>query len=196
MDTCQYTTLAAALTEVPDPRQRRGQRYPWSLLLILFTAALASGERHERGIGQWVQEPAPELAHWLGWSGPRFPSEATVRRALREVDLGALDARLAQLVPAAAPTGTRWRGARARREGDPGSPSPWPEDPPGWLASHQGEELGQMAVAEGSNEIPVALRVLSGRDLRGTVTTLDAHLIQRHLAAQIRAQGGHYLLVV
>ena len=52
MDPDQYTTLAAALQAVPDPRQRRGQRYPWSLLLTLIMAALISGEQHGRGIGQ------------------------------------------------------------------------------------------------------------------------------------------------
>lgn len=87
MDTFEYTTLAAALKAVPDPRIRRGQRYPWSLLLILIAAALASGEHHGRGIGQWVQEHATELARWLAWSGSRLPSEVTLRRALRTVDL-------------------------------------------------------------------------------------------------------------
>ena len=31
MDTPEYTTLAAPLKGVPDPRQRRGQHYPWPL---------------------------------------------------------------------------------------------------------------------------------------------------------------------
>ena len=47
MDPDQYTTLAATLQAVPDPRQR----YPWSLLLTLIMAALVSGEQHGRGIG-------------------------------------------------------------------------------------------------------------------------------------------------
>ena len=62
MDPDQYTTLAAALQAVPDPRQR----YPWALLLTLIMAALVSGEQHGRGIGQWGQEHAAELGERIG----------------------------------------------------------------------------------------------------------------------------------
>jgi len=33
MDAPQYRDLRAALAAVPDPRQRRGRRYPWPILL-------------------------------------------------------------------------------------------------------------------------------------------------------------------
>ncbi len=56
--------------------------------------------------------------------------------------------------------------------------------------------LGQVRVAAKSNEITAAPRLLAGRDLAGTVTTMDALLTQRALAAQIRRQGGHYLMIV
>jgi len=58
-----------------------------------------------------------------------------------------------------------------------------------------GRVLGQVAVADKSNEITAAPPLLAGRELAGTVTTMDALLAQRALAAQIRAQGGHYLMV-
>lgn len=51
-------------------------------------------------------------------------------------------------------------------------------------------------MAEHSNELTTAPALLTGRTLWGTVTTLDAELTQRPLAQQIRAQGGHYLMVV
>jgi predicted transposase YbfD/YdcC len=38
--------------------------------------------------------------------------------------------------------------------------------------------------------------LLAGRELRGTVTTMDALLTQRELAQQILDQHGHYLMVV
>ena len=56
--------------------------------------------------------------------------------------------------------------------------------------------LRQVAVAEKSNEITAAPRLLADRDLTGAVVTMDALLTQRSLAEQIRRQGGHYLLVV
>ena len=81
----EYTTLVDAFRAVPDPRQRRGQRYPWWLLLTLLAAAMLSGQQHGRGIGQWVREHTEELCDALGWTGRRLPSEATLRRAARQV---------------------------------------------------------------------------------------------------------------
>jgi len=64
------------------------------------------------------------------------------------------------------------------------------------LARHaDGRVLAQRAVAAKGNEIAAAPEVLAGRDLAGRVVTMDALLAQRALARQIRAQGGHYLMV-
>jgi hypothetical protein len=71
MDTPEYTTLAAPLKGVPDPRLRRGQRYPWDP----DHGRLGQG-RASWGIGQWVQEHAAELGS--GWAG-RLPG-SRVRR--------------------------------------------------------------------------------------------------------------------
>lgn len=64
------------------------------------------------------------------------------------------------------------------------------------LVCHRGAVLAQRAVADTANEIVAAPRLLAGRDLTGTVTTMDALLTQRTVAAQICQQGGHYLMVV
>ena len=56
--------------------------------------------------------------------------------------------------------------------------------------------LGQRAVADKSNEITAVPLLLAGRPLCSTVTTMDALLTQHAIARQIRAQQGHYLLVV
>jgi predicted transposase YbfD/YdcC len=59
-----------------------------------------------------------------------------------------------------------------------------------------GATLAQMAVARKRNEITALPLLLAGRDLTDTVTTMDALLTQRAIARTIRAQGGHYLMVV
>lgn len=56
--------------------------------------------------------------------------------------------------------------------------------------------VAQVPVANKSNEITAAPQLLAGRDLTGTVTTTDALHTQRQFAQQIRAQNGHYLMVV
>src|SRR5215469_4162925 len=99
MDERKYRTLVEALGAVPDPRKRRGQRYPWVLLLTLVSAALASGQRNGRAIGQWVGERSDELAAQLGWGGRALPSEATLRRAVRAVDVRRLEERISAFTP-------------------------------------------------------------------------------------------------
>ena len=192
MDPDQYMTLAAALQAVPDPRQR----YPWALLLTLIMAALVSGEQHGRGIGQWGQEHAAELGERIGWP-PGLPSEATLRRVLRDVDLAALEDRVMRLCPATeGPQPGGWQGQALDGKALRGAHAHGRPLHLLGLVSHQGRVLGQRAVAEHSNELTTAPALLTGRTLRGTVTTLDAELTQRPLAQQIRAQGGHYLMVV
>ena len=103
MDARQHGSLAAALGDVPDPRHARGQRHAWPLVLTLVGAALASGQQGVRAIGQWVAEHAEELAALLQPPRARLPSGSTVRRALRAVDVEALEGRVAAFVAGLAP---------------------------------------------------------------------------------------------
>jgi len=199
MDQAKYTTLVEALAAVPDPRQARGKRYAWALLLTLVSAALASGQRSGRGIGQWVREQAETLAVLLERPERRLPSEATLRRAVRGVDVAALEDHLGafgaqQPVPAEegaglqglALDGKEVRGTRAH-----GVVTHLLS-----LARHDGTVLGEMAVASKTNEITAAPQLLAGRDLAGAVVTVDALLAHQTLARQIREQHGHYLMVI
>jgi predicted transposase YbfD/YdcC len=204
MDAPQYRDLRAALAAVPDPRQRRGRRYAWPILLTLIAAALVSGQQGMRAVGQWVAEHAEEWQPLLGLPSGRVPSTATLRRAVRAVDLAALEAQIAAFVaalppPAAVPVPTPppWLGLAIDGKAVRGANRHGAKVHLVGLVRHDdGRVLRQVAVADKSNEITAAPRLLAGRDLRGTVTTMDAMLTQRELAAQILAQGGHYLMIV
>jgi predicted transposase YbfD/YdcC len=205
MDRPEYSHLLAALHDVPDPRKARGRRYAWPLLLTLIAAAMASGERNVRAIGQWAAERADELVAALAPPRGRLPSTATLRRALRLVDAAALEERLARFLAGApppppaepAPAPAPWIGLAIDGKAVRGANRHGAALHLVGLARHaDGVVLGQVAVAEKSNEIAAAPRLLAGRDLTGTVTTMDALLAQRSLAARIRRQGGHYLMVV
>jgi predicted transposase YbfD/YdcC len=208
MDKAQYSTLMEALKDVPDPRQARGQRYSWVLLLTLISGALASGQRTAHAMADWVRLHTVELREALHVTRERLASEATLRRVLRAIDLTQLEERLALLaVRLAAETpsagtiqttcgetlqgqavdGKALRGARAYGAA-PHLVS---------LVRHaSGVVLGETAVAEKSNEITAVPRLLVGRDLSGTVTTMDAMHTQKTTAQQILDQGGHYVMVV
>lgn len=56
--------------------------------------------------------------------------------------------------------------------------------------------LGQLATDAKSNEITAIPQLLALLELAGCTLTIDAMGCQRDIAAQIRAQGGHYLLAV
>jgi predicted transposase YbfD/YdcC len=198
MDTGQYTTLVEALRAVADPRKRRGQRYPWVVLLSLIVAAMASGERHGRGISQWIRERGSALSLAMGLPAQRIPSEATVRRVLRMVDVAELDARIAEfgaLQPPIHRVGG-WVGQALDGKEVRGSRAHGRVRHLLALVRHDGVVVGQTEVADKTNEIRAAPQLLAGRDLTGTVTTMDALLTQRALAAQIRRHGGHYLMIV
>lgn len=196
MDEGEYSSLAAALAAVPDPRKARGKRHAWSLILVRIGAALLSGPRNVRAIGQWVAERNEELAALLHPPQGRLPSTPTLRRALRAVDIEALGQRIAA-GPRGAPAPARWVGQAVDGKAVRGANSHGAQVHLVGLVRHgDGGVLGQVRVADKSSEITAAPRLLTGRDRTGTVTPMDALLTQRTLVAQIRRRGGHHLMVV
>lgn len=208
MDEPQYSTLLEALSAVPDPRKARGKQYSWVLLLTLVSSALASGERSGHGIATWVVEHRAALVVWLCPERGRLPSESTLRRALRQVDVAALEQRMAQytcpIAVAAEPQsavispqgeilqGQALDGKAVRGACAHGQPTHLVS-----LVQHTSAvTLAQVAVEQKRNEISAAPALLQGRAGPGTVTTMDALLTQRALAEQIEQQGGYYLMVV
>ena len=207
MEPLQFTLLAH-LQQVPDFRKARGQRFAWSYLLALVAAAVAAGQTTALGMTAWAGRHAAHLITVLQPECPRIPSAATWRRLVAHIDIAALEQQVAahnQALDAADPTigsvamcdgqvfrgqavdGKDVRGARAHGERT-------------FLVSLVRHEhayvLGQAAVDCKTNEITAVPLLLTGHNLTGTVTTMDALLTQQHIARQILAQGGHYLMIV
>lgn len=193
------------LKRIPDPRQRRGQRYRWETLLLVICAAVLSGQQTGAAIAQWIAEHAVDWQAWTPTVAGRVPSAATVRRALRCVDVGQVEQALGDWVEdriikapvdegqaapplrAVAIDGKAVRGAQTH-----GAQVHLVS-----LVTHaQALTLAQCAVEAKRNEIPAVQQVLAGRDLHGWVVTLDAMHTQRATAELILRQGGHYLMVV
>jgi predicted transposase YbfD/YdcC len=207
MDTTKYSTLLAALEAVPDPRQARGQRHPWRHLLLISAAGLASNHHSARALAQWAQFHAATLRAILP-NLRRLPSESTILRALRSMDVQRLEHQLAQLVLAepttpdeadAAPAPARTCVQGQAVDGK------WVRTATAHGARtlllsvvhhHTGRTLAQAKVAAQHTEVTACQHLLHGRELRGTVTTMDAGLTHRGRAQHIRRQGGHYLMVV
>jgi predicted transposase YbfD/YdcC len=192
---------------VPDPRQARGQRHPWRHLLLISAAGLASNHHSARALAQWAQFHAATLRAILP-NLRRLPSESTILRALRSMDVQRLEHQLAQLVLAepttpdeadAAPAPARTCVQGQAVDGK------WVRTATAHGARtlllsvvhhHTGRTLAQAKVAAQHTEVTACQHLLHGRELRGTVTTMDAGLTHRGRAQHIRRQGGHYLMVV
>lgn len=199
------STLVAHLRMLPDPRGKQGQQYQWWHLLLIVGWAMLCGQKVVRGMAEWAQMHAPLVLAALGEDLPRLPSESTLRRALRHIDVTQLEAEVTAF--------GQERGAEMRQTVE--------QQQEGWrgqavdgkelrgankhgakvhlvsvVEQRSGIILGQQPVPAKTNEIKAVPALLAGRDLRGVVITSDALLTQRALAQQIRDQGGHYLMVV
>jgi predicted transposase YbfD/YdcC len=202
------STLLAKLAQVPDIRCPRGQRFAWSYLLAILTAGLAAGQTTILDLVDWAQQHTDELIAQLQPKCPRIPSAATFRRVLQAADAlqverqvaehnqaldaadqtaGSVRALNGQVLRGQAVDGKDVRGVRAHAN-------------PHFLVSlvrHQSAYvLGQAVVDAKTNEITAVPLLLAGRDLSGTLTTMDALLTQEAVAQQILAQHGHYLMIV
>lgn len=208
MDHTYSSTWLAHVEQVPDPRSCHGRRFSWRMLLALLNAGLASGQKTPRAIAHWVREHQAELLALLRPVNMRLPSATTLWRVLHTLDEAEVEAQVARhnqaldaadapanCVPAANGTtllgqavdGKEVRGTNAHGE---------PHCLVSLVRHGSAYTLGQEDVPGKGHEIPAVQRLLVGRDLTGTVTTMDALLTQRSIAELIIRQHGHYLMVV
>ncbi len=208
MDERKCNTLLRVFQGSRDPRKARGQRYSWVFLLTLIAGAVVSGQQSVHGIAHWVTLHADELRKQLQPPRASVPSESTLRRVLRQVDVGTLEQQLAchaeQLAAKAPRAGTITTAAGEVLQGQAldGKEARGVRAHGGKLhllslVQHgSGRILTQLDVGDKHNELTAAPQLLAGRELRGTVTTMDALFTQRDLAQQILDRHGHYLMVV
>lgn len=197
---------------VPDPRKARGKRYRWEFLLGVILAGLASGQKTAWTIAQWAKPHGGELCREL--KSHCMASAATIYRALRYLDIEALEREVAAYGRAMAEgkekeAGTEGRGAIVTQEGQAlrGQAIDGKELRGAYahgsrihllsaVRHAQATVLGQLRVADKSSEVSALPQLLKGLDLRGTVSTFDALFTRRPVARQIIAQEGHYLMIV
>jgi predicted transposase YbfD/YdcC len=189
-----------ALAAVPDPRRRRGVRYPLAPVLGAAACAVLAGARSFAAIAEWARDaPAAVLA---GLGLPAVPDLATFWRILTAVDPLELDQALgswlaAQVARRRAPRtravyavdGKTLRGARS---GDQRAPHLM-----ACLDHATAAVVAQVAVDGKANEIPMFSTLLEQvADLESALITADALHAQRKHAAWLHAQGAHYLVTV
>jgi predicted transposase YbfD/YdcC len=190
--------LLDLLSQVPDPRKRRGRRHRLAGLLAVGVAAVIAGSRSFAAIGQWAGDAGPDVLSVLG--ADRGPAdESTYRRAFALVSADVLDQVLgAWLFTRAARAAGRLviavdgKAVRGAKRKDGKAPHLVAA-----LAHGLGAVLGQVAVAAKSNEIPAVRDLLSAfADLGGAVVTIDALHTQHDTAQLILDRRADYVMTV
>jgi predicted transposase YbfD/YdcC len=191
------------IAAVPDPRKPRGKRHPLGAMLALACAATLCGYRSSAAVAEWGHTYGADLRHALGFTRAQTPCAATFYQRFRRRDRAALAcclgrwvAQVLAAVPASATAqaqgvareGKTLRGSR--QQGAPGTPLLS-------AVSHPlGLTLGQVAVADKTNEITAVHALLRGLLLEGRVVTMDALLTQEKVAQALVDGKGDYSMVV
>ena len=193
MGRMEYSYLLDYVKGVPDPRKARGKRHSWELILSLICIGLAVGQKTAWAIARWAQYQQTALCGMLKAS--HIPSYSTFYRALRYIEVDALEAQIAaygqdvaqetdQGLEADVGRGQSIDGKEIRGASVHGEPHHLLA-----LAQHATATiLGQCRVGEGTNEIGALPELLEGRDLTGTVTTLY-HLRKEAPCGEWRAES-------
>ncbi len=190
-------TLQAAFAAIPDPRQRRGQRYDLPFLLTCLVAAMLCDCNSLEAVGRWTRDQRAVLARVCGPRRHLTPTGSLYRRLLPRLSVAHVERVLAAWVQQTRPRRDREplaldgkvvRGARTDTQAAPHLLS---------VSTHRTQEtLVQVRVDDKTNEIPVAQDLLPHLPLRGRVVTADALHTQTALAQTILDHGGTYLLTV
>jgi predicted transposase YbfD/YdcC len=185
-------SLAEVLTRVPDPRRKRGVRYPLAEILAVVVCAVVAGSRTFTMIAEWAVHAAKQRP--VTASG-RVPSLATIHRLCTLIDAEALDAAL---------TGWTREKCRPRAIAIDGKEVRGAKHADGQrvflmaaLDHGTGCVLGQELVGAKTNEIPHLPALLDQLgELTGVVVTADALHTLAQQAEALHARGAHYVFTV
>lgn len=219
--------LLGVLQGLADPRKKRGIRHHVATILTMVAAATLAGHRSFRAVADWVVDlPQDALARLGARRHPLTghyipPSEATIRRTVKDVDANEADALiggwlLGQLRAGrlAAEQVSAFTGLALDGKTLKGS---WPEHNTATgkvrllsaLVHGEGVIIGQREIPADTSEITQVLPLLdtvSGAtpdagqkdppDLSGAVITADALHVHRNNMQGVLDRGGEYVLTV
>ncbi len=160
--------LSTILAQVPDFRQAQGRRHPLGAILTLASMAMLCGYRSPSAIAEWGRNYDRAWLQLCGFKHGVAPSQSTLHRVFKELDVEALEEQLAQWAEAVIRSFTATSSAIKVRS-----------HPQSNSNSTAKVEVG----AEGAKDLPKDLTIraiaIDGKSLRGSRRrgAKEAHLL-------------------
>ena len=200
MDLPAPSAAARLFAGVTDPRVERTRRHLLCDILLIALCATLAGAEGFCDMAEWGAMKEGWLRTFLDLPGG-IPSHDTFERVFRRLDPQELHACFLRWLESAASTAdggghVAIDGKTLRRSFDGVEGTRALHVVSAFAADGLGLVLGQVAVADKSNEITAIPELLRVLDLQGAVVTIDAMGCHKAIAAQITGQGGDYLLAL
>lgn len=194
----EIAMLLDAFNQVEDPRVDRTKRYPLTEILFSAFIAILDGARSWAQISSFADSRLDLLRKFLPFENG-IATDDTYSRVFSAIKPESLEAAFRQfaqdLVRALGkPTslinidGKQMRGATAASGVTVHILSAWCHD--------CGLSLGQLRIADKSNEIPSIPVLLDQLDISGKTITIDAMGTQKAIAKKIHDEDAHYVLAL
>src|SRR4051794_8442254 len=198
MTSCDSAAFHDHFQDLQDPRVERTRKHPLINIVFIAVCGVLSGANSFASIHEFGCDRKTWFARYLDLSNG-IPSDDTFGPVLARLDPGAFEKCLLSWIQAVqevtanrliAIDGKTLRGSFEGRDGKAAIPmvSAW--------ATENKLSLGQVVVAEKSNEITAIPELFQFLDVSGAVVTIDAMGCQKEIAAQIRQGEGDYVLAV
>jgi len=190
--------LFAVLGTISDPRKRRGVRYSLQSVLAVAVCATLAGAKSFGAIYEWVADQSEELRRQLRCRRGRAPSERTLRRVLKSIDVQELDNKVGQWFAGLGELAGRGialdgKTLRGSRDGQGGNAVHLLAA----IVHGSGTVVAQTRVDVKTNEITRVAPLLEELDISGAVVTADALLTQREIARHlVEDKGADYVFTV
>jgi len=194
-DVKSFVEMFAAL---PDPRVTRTRWHSLESILFLCLCGVVCGANDPVAIERFGLARQEFLERFVAFPNG-IPSHDTIGRVLAKLDPAALEALFARWMRGVAQATSQEviaiDGKVLRRAFNKAAGGSFITMVSAWSTAN-GLVLGQVATAEGSNEIEAFPRLLELLHLKGCLVTIDAAGCQTEVAAKIVDGGGDYLLAV
>ena len=185
-------------SKLPDPRVERTRRHSLESILFLCLCGVVCGANDLVSIERFGNSRQAFLERFVEFPSG-IPSHDTIGRVLAKLDPEALENLFASWmrgVAKATEDGViALDGKVLRRAFDKANGGSFITMVSAWSTAN-GAVLGQVATAEGSNEIEAFPRLLDLLYVKGCLVTIDAAGCQTVIASKIADKGGDYLLAV